>query len=80
MNTTQATQELRNDIRLPFDLCLKKIKQDAWELWVDDSIFYGTTKTDVLKQLEAYTQDKKREKQMAKREQRFRMARKGILK
>ena len=72
MNTQQATQETRN---LPFDLCLKKIKQDAWELWIDDSIFYGTTKASVLKQLEEYTQEKKKEKKQAKRELRLRMAR-----
>lgn len=68
MTTQQATQDTR---KLPFGLCLKKTKQDAWELWIDESIFYGTTKTDVLKQLEAYTQEKKKEKKLEKREKRF---------
>ena len=71
MNTQQATQELCSDIKLPFDLCLKKIKQDAWELWIDESIFYGTTKTSVLKQLEEYTQAQKIARKLEKRKIRF---------
>ena len=61
MNTQQATQEL----------CLKKVKSGAWELWIDDSIFYGTTKTDVLKQLEEYTQAQKIARKLEKRKIRF---------